>query len=110
MKKRNDIVKLTLAAMFLALAFILPFLTGQIPQIGSMLCPMHIPVLLCGFFCRGIYQCGAGNCAADYFDTIVGYSIGKTKRKIKRNINCRGGMTPGSLCFQKLVITKQNLH
>ena len=50
MKKRNDIKKLTLSAMFLALAFVMPFLTGQIPQIGSMLCPMHIPVLLCGFF------------------------------------------------------------
>ena len=51
MKRRNEIKKLTLSAMFLALAFIMPFLTGQIPQIGSMLCPMHIPVLLCGFFC-----------------------------------------------------------
>ena len=51
MKKRNDIKKLTLSAMFFALAFVMPFLTGQIPQIGSMLCPMHIPVLLCGFFC-----------------------------------------------------------
>ena len=51
MKKRNDIKKLTLSALFLALAFVLPFLTGQIQQIGSMLCPMHIPVLLCGFFC-----------------------------------------------------------
>jgi len=40
-----------LAALFLALAYVLPFLTGQIPQIGSMLCPMHIPVLLCGFIC-----------------------------------------------------------
>ena len=40
-----------LAALFLALAYILPFLTGQIPEIGSMLCPMHIPVLLCGFIC-----------------------------------------------------------
>ena len=43
--------KLSLAAMFLALALVLPFLTGQIPQIGSMLCPMHIPALLCGFVC-----------------------------------------------------------
>lgn len=41
--------KLTYAAMFLALALVLPFLTGQIPQIGQMLSPMHIPVLLCGF-------------------------------------------------------------
>jgi LytS/YehU family sensor histidine kinase len=29
----------------------MPFLTGQIPEIGSMLCPMHLPVLLCGFIC-----------------------------------------------------------
>ena len=51
MKRRNEVKKLTLSAMFLALAFVMPFLTGQIPQIGAMLCPMHIPVLLCGFFC-----------------------------------------------------------
>ena len=30
---------------------VLPFLTGQIPQVGSALCPMHIPVLLAGFLC-----------------------------------------------------------
>ena len=40
-----------LSAAFLALAYIMPFLTGQIPEIGSMLCPLHIPVLLCGFIC-----------------------------------------------------------
>lgn len=51
MKKGTNVKRLTLSAMFLALAFVMPFLTGQIPQIGSMLCPMHIPVLLCGFFC-----------------------------------------------------------
>lgn len=51
MKNRNAILKLVFAAMFLALSFVLPFLTGQIPEIGSMLCPMHIPVLLCGFIC-----------------------------------------------------------
>ena len=39
------------AAVCLALCMVLPFLTGQIPQIGSMLCPMHIPALLCGFVC-----------------------------------------------------------
>lgn len=37
--------------MCLALCLVLPFLTGQIPQIGSALCPMHLPVLLCGFLC-----------------------------------------------------------
>ena len=51
MKRRNEIKKLTWSALFLSIAFIMPFLTGQIPQIGAMLCPMHIPVLLCGFLC-----------------------------------------------------------
>lgn len=40
-----------LPAMFIAIGLILPFFTGQIPQIGQMLLPMHIPVLLCGFIC-----------------------------------------------------------
>ena len=54
---RNDarssvqIRKLTYSALYLAIALVLPFLTGQIPEIGSMLCPMHIPALLCGFVC-----------------------------------------------------------
>ena len=39
---------LTLSALFLALGYVLPFLTGQIPQFGSMLLPMHIPVFLGG--------------------------------------------------------------
>lgn len=51
MKNRNAVLKLVFAAMFLALSLVMPFLTGQIPEIGSMLCPMHIPVLLCGFIC-----------------------------------------------------------
>ena len=51
MKNHNKLIKMILAALFLALAYVMPFLTGQIPEIGSMLCPMHIPVLLCGFIC-----------------------------------------------------------
>ena len=51
MKNKNSVLKMVFAALFLALAYVLPFLTGQIPEIGSMLCPMHLPVLLCGFIC-----------------------------------------------------------
>lgn len=47
-KKTNKII---ISALFLALAYILPFITGQIQQIGIMLCPMHFPVLICGFVC-----------------------------------------------------------
>lgn len=49
--RKNQTVRLALSAMFLALALVLPFLTGQLPQLGSMLLPMHLPVLLCGFVC-----------------------------------------------------------
>ena len=52
--------KMTLAAMFLALGQVLPFITGQIPQIGKMLSPMHIPILLCGFFCGWQYAAVVG--------------------------------------------------
>lgn len=52
MEHRNKkITKLVLSAVFLALALVLPFFTGQIPEIGAMFCPMHIPVILCGFIC-----------------------------------------------------------
>lgn len=43
--------RLTYAALYLAIAMVLPFVTGQIPEIGAALCPMHIPALLCGFMC-----------------------------------------------------------
>lgn len=46
---------MALAAMFLAVGQILPFITGQVPQIGKMLSPMHYPILLCGFFCGWRY-------------------------------------------------------
>lgn len=58
--KHKNLRQLILAAMFLTLALALPFLTGQIPQVGSALCPMHIPVLLCGFFCGPWYALTVG--------------------------------------------------
>lgn len=49
--KKNSIKNLALAAMFMAVGLVLPFFTGQIPQVGSMLLPMHLPVLMCGLIC-----------------------------------------------------------
>ena len=52
--KRNiaDVIRnIVYAALCLALCLALPFLTGQIPEIGNMLCPMHLPVLAAGFLC-----------------------------------------------------------
>lgn len=48
---REGIKRNILAALFLALGFVLPMLTGQIPAIGKALLPMHIPVFLCAFIC-----------------------------------------------------------
>ena len=53
--KKKKIRNLVLSAMFMALGFVLPFFTGQIPEIGSKLLPMHIPILLCGFICGWPY-------------------------------------------------------
>lgn len=44
-----------LSSLFLALALVLPFLTGQFQELGNKLLPMHIPVLLCGFICGPIF-------------------------------------------------------
>lgn len=46
--------------MFLALGLVLPFLTGQIPEIGNLLLPMHLPVLLCGLVCGWKYGLAVG--------------------------------------------------
>lgn len=45
----NNVKKLAVTAMLFAVGMVLPFFIGQIPAIGKMLLPMHIPVLLCGF-------------------------------------------------------------
>ena len=55
MSSRKNLYRMVLAAMFLALAMVLPLLTGQLQQLGQALSPMHIPVLLCGFFCGPWY-------------------------------------------------------
>ena len=59
----HPIRMLTTSAMCLALCLVLPFLTGQIPQIGSALLPMHIPVLLCGYLCGPWWALLVGICA-----------------------------------------------
>ena len=58
--KNKNVLKLTYAGVCLALCLVLPFLTGQIPKIGSKLLPMHIPVLLCGFLCGPVWGLAVG--------------------------------------------------
>lgn len=49
----NSTKKLVTSSLLLAVALLLPFVTGQIPEIGNMLLPMHLPVLLAGFIVGG---------------------------------------------------------
>ena len=60
MSSRNRPYFVVLSAMFLALALVLPLLTGQVQQLGNALCLIHIPVLLCGYFCGPWYAMAVG--------------------------------------------------
>lgn len=55
MNKIIRIRRLCLASLFLSLGWLLPLITGQIQTIGNMLCPMHIPVFLCGLILGPLY-------------------------------------------------------
>ncbi len=56
----KNVLKMVYAAICLALCMVLPLLTAQIPPIGSMLSPMHIPVLLCGFIAGPCWAAAVG--------------------------------------------------
>lgn len=59
-KSARPLLKITYAAICLALALLLPLLTFQQQPIGNALCPMHLPVLLCGFLCGWPYGLAVG--------------------------------------------------
>ena len=67
--------KLTYAALYLSIALVLPFITGQIPEIGAMLCPMHIPVLLCGFLCGWPWGLAVGLIAPPLRSVLFGMPV-----------------------------------
>ncbi len=69
---RKTTINLTLSAMFLALCFVLPYLTGNNYQLGSMLLLMHIPVLLCGFACGWPWGLAVGFIAPLLRSLLVG--------------------------------------
>lgn len=52
--------KLVIAALCVALGCILPMTFHAVPNAGSILLPMHIPVLLCGLVCGWQYGLACG--------------------------------------------------
>ena len=59
-KQDNQLLRLSIAALMLALCMVLPFLTGQVQQIANKVSLMHLPVLLCGYFCGPWYGLAVG--------------------------------------------------
>ena len=57
---RKIIRRVCISAACIALAIVLPFLTGQIPEIGRALCPMHIPAFLSGALCGPVFGAFVG--------------------------------------------------
>ena len=51
----TKIRNITFSALFLALGLVLPFVTGQLKQLGNAFLPMHLPVFLCGFIVGPVY-------------------------------------------------------
>ena len=45
------IQNMILAALMLALSWLMPFLALLNPAIAQVISPMHIPIFLCGFLC-----------------------------------------------------------
>lgn len=54
-KAMKTTYKLVFSALLMDIGLVLPFLTGQVPQIGNLLLPMHLPVFLCAFICGWQY-------------------------------------------------------
>ena len=55
MKKMSPVKKYIITAVCIALCVVLPQAFHAIPNAGSIYCPMHIPVLLCGLICGWQY-------------------------------------------------------
>ena len=53
--KLSAIKRMTISALCMALCVVLPIAFHVIPNAGSVLLPMHIPVLLCGLVCGWQY-------------------------------------------------------
>jgi len=59
-KQKRGIYTLVLASLCTAFGVVLPLVFHSIPNAGSILLPMHIPVLVCGLICGWPYGLSCG--------------------------------------------------
>lgn len=58
--KMSPIVKCAVTAVCMALCVVLPIALHAIPNAGTLISPMHLPVLLCGMICGWHYGLACG--------------------------------------------------
>ena len=68
----SHIKRITFTAVCLALCVVLPLALHMIPDAGSVISPMHIPVLLCGLICGWPYGLSCGLLAPVISSAITG--------------------------------------
>lgn len=71
-KSHLNTKQLVLAALCVALGVVLPIAFHGVPNAGSVLLPMHIPVLLCGLVCGPAYGLLCGLLAPFLSSLITG--------------------------------------
>ena len=57
---QSYIQRIILSGLFIGMAIVLPFFTGQIQALGQSILPMHLPILICGFICGPKYAAISG--------------------------------------------------
>lgn len=70
--KRSKVRNTVYAALFLAIAYLLPYLAMNLKSLGTMLSPMHLPVFICGFVCGPLWGLAVGAVAPLLRSLIVG--------------------------------------
>ena len=53
--KMSKVKSMVMTAMCIALGVVLPIMFHSVENAGSIFCPMHIPVLICGLICGWKY-------------------------------------------------------
>ena len=74
-KRRKALFNTVFSALFLALAYLIPLLTGQVQSINAMFCPMHIPIFLCGAICGWQWGLAVGIIAPISRSLILGMPL-----------------------------------
>ncbi len=59
-KTKKYILQMVITALCIAIGVVLPVAVHSIPNAGSILLPMHLPVLLCGLLCGPAYGLACG--------------------------------------------------